>query len=68
MVSTVDEAGVTSTFSGEVRMELANFSISGGIVAEKKSVCRLAGISFNTRFISCIKPISNIRSASSSTK
>ncbi len=36
MVSTVDETGVTSTFSGDVRIEFANFSISGGMVAEKK--------------------------------
>ena len=67
MVSTVDETGVTSTFSGDVRIEFANFSISGGMVAEKKvSAAYRESVSI-TRFISCIKPISNIRSASSST-
>ena len=38
MVSTVDETGVTSTFSGWVSMEFASFSISGGMVAEKNKV------------------------------
>lgn len=35
MMSTVEEAGVTSTFSGLVNIEFANVSISGGMVAEK---------------------------------
>ena len=49
-------------------MESASFSISEGMVAEKNKVCRRAGISFNTFLISCMKPISSIRSASSNTK
>ena len=68
MVSTVEDAGVTSTFSGSVSIELAKVSISGGIVAEKKSVCRFAGRSFSMRLMSWIKPMSSIRSASSKTK
>lgn len=67
-MSTVDDAGVTSTFSGCVSMEFAKVSISGGIVAEKKRVCRFAGNSFNMRRISCMNPMSSIRSASSNTK
>ena len=67
-MSTVDDAGVTSTFSGDVSMVFAKVSISGGIVAEKKRVCRFAGNSFNMRRISCMNPMSNIRSASSKTK
>ena len=46
MVSTVDETGVTSTFSGDVRIEFANFSISGGMVAEKKKCLPLVGNQF----------------------
>ena len=38
MVSAVDDTGVTSTFSGLCKMVLANLVISGGMVAEKKSV------------------------------
>ena len=67
-MSTVDDAGVTSTFSGCVSMEFAKVSISGGIVAEKKRVCRFAGNNFNMRRISCMNPMSSIRSASSNTK
>ena len=37
MISTVDETGVTETFSGLCKMVLASFTISGGMVAEKNS-------------------------------
>ena len=68
MMSTVEEAGVTSTFSGLVNIEFANVSISGGMVAEKNKVCLRAGSSFRMRLMSWINPMSSIRSASSNTK
>lgn len=68
MISTVEEAGVTSTFSGFVNIEFASVSISGGMVAEKNRVCLFVGSSFRMRLISWINPMSSIRSASSKTK
>ena len=67
MVSAVDDTGVTSTFSGLVNMVLASCWISFGIVAEKNSVCLFAGTLAMIFFTSCTKPMSSIRSASSST-
>ena len=43
MLSTVDDTGVTATFSGFFRIVSASREISGGIVAEKNRVCRPAG-------------------------
>jgi len=42
-------------------------SISGAMVAEKNSVCRVKGTSPKMRSISGMKPMSSIRSASSTT-
>ena len=42
--------------------------ISGGIVAEKNSVCRVNGISLQMRSMSGMKPMSSMRSASSMTR
>ncbi len=42
--------------------------ISGGMVAEKNSVCRVNGIISQMRSISGMKPMSSIRSASSMTR
>jgi hypothetical protein len=42
--------------------------ISGGMVAEKNSVCRVNGISLTIRSMSGMKPMSSIRSASSITR
>ena len=41
--------------------------ISGGMVAEKKSVWRVNGISLKMRSMSGMKPMSSMRSASSIT-
>ncbi len=46
----------------------ASRSISGGIVAEKNSVCRVKGTIFTMRSISGMKPMSSMRSASSMTR
>ena len=59
---------VISTCAGFVRIESDNLTISGGMVAEKNSVCLRVGNFAITFFTSLIKPISNIRSASSNTK
>ncbi len=48
-------------------MLLASAWISGGMVAEKKSVCRCLGSAAMTRFTSWMKPMSSMRSASSRT-
>ena len=42
-VSAVVDCGATSTFAGSFRMPLLSAWISGGIVAEKNSVCRFGG-------------------------
>ena len=42
--------------------------ISGGIVAEKKKVCRVNGTSLQMRSMSGMKPMSSMRSASSITR
>ena len=66
-VSTVEDTGETITFTGSLRIVCASSIICAGIVAEKKSDCLLFGNVLNIFLISLINPISNIRSASSST-
>ena len=68
IVSTTDAGGVTVTCTGSWSIELASVTMSEGIVAEKKSVCRSLGSSGSIRLMSWMKPMSSIRSASSSTK
>ncbi len=53
--------------AGSFSSELASVRISSENVAEKSSVCRCRGSSANTRFMSGRKPMSSMRSASSST-
>ena len=48
MTSTVEETGVTSTFTGFDKIVPASFSISVGIVAEKNMLWRFLG---NSRMI-----------------
>ena len=67
MALTVDDSGVISTFTGFAKILLANFTISGGIVAEKNKDCLLAGNLAIILFTSFINPISSILSASSRT-
>ncbi len=52
MVSTTEEAGLTSTFTGSRRIEREREAIDTGMVAEKKSVCFSRGSSGNSRLIS----------------
>ena len=68
MVSTTEAGGVTVTSTGSCRILAASWAMSGGIVAEKKSVCRRAGSSGRMRRMSWMKPMSSMRSASSRTK
>ncbi len=58
----------TSTRAGLLKKVLVRREISGGIVAEKNSVCRVNGTSLQMRSMSGMKPISNMRSASSMTR
>ena len=67
MMSTVGDSGVISTFEGFLKIVLASLTISGGIVAEKKSDCRFPGSTAINFFTSWMKPISSMRSASSRT-
>ena len=61
--------GATSTLTGfGRRIVAASFVISSGIVALKNRFCLFCGRSATTLRISWIKPISSMRSASSSTK
>ena len=53
--------------NGSCRISYANFLISGGIVAENNAVRRFIGISDTILLMSRMKPMSNMRSASSST-
>ena len=67
MRSTVVAAGVTATVAGSFSICLARSAMSCGMVAENSSVCRSCG-SFATIFrMSWMKPMSSMRSASSST-
>ena len=54
--------------TGSIRICWANFRILGGMVAENNKVCLLEGNCVIILLISSWKPISSIRSASSSTK
>ena len=67
MASTVVAGGVTITLAGRCRSESASCSISAGMVALNKRFCRFAGSCAITRRTSCTKPMSSMRSASSST-
>ena len=60
--------GATSTSAGSCSMPLASVRISSENVAEKSRFWRLAGSSLITRRMSGMKPMSSMRSASSSTK
>ena len=66
--STVLDTGVTATEAGFTSSDFASLSISGGIVAVKNIVCFFCGSSAITFLTSWIKPMSSMRSASSSTK
>src|SRR6476660_9926114 len=66
--STVVAAGVTATRTGSRSIWLARSAISRGIVAEKNSVWRLLGSLVTILRMSWMKPMSSMRSASSSTK
>ena len=68
MASTVVAAGVISIFSGFFRIFAASLAMSGGIVAEKNSVCFFSGVRAIIFLTSWINPISSMRSASSSTR
>ena len=65
---TIDATGVTVTLTGSFSSESARCMISRGMVAENSSVCRGRGNWLAIRRIGSIKPMSSIRSASSSTK
>ena len=67
IVSEVVAARATSIFAGPDRKVFVIRSISGAIVALKNRVCLVKGVRLKIRSISGIKPISNIRSASSTT-
>jgi hypothetical protein len=53
--------------TGFCSISCVSATIGGGIVAEKKSVCLRGGRCFSTRLMSGRKPMSSMRSASSST-
>ncbi|CUP79887.1 Uncharacterised protein [Flavonifractor plautii] len=59
---------MTATLAGLCSRESTSPCTSGGIVAEKKRVCFWAGSQPRMRRTSWMKPMSSIRSASSSTK
>ncbi len=68
MVLAVVAGGATSMRSGSLRNWLTRRVISGGIVAEKNSVCRRGGSSLQIFSMSGMKPMSSMRSASSMTR
>ena len=68
MRSTVLEGGSTFTLTGFCRMPAASCSISLGMVALNRRFWRFAGSWRMTFFTSWMKPMSSMRSASSSTK
>ena len=67
MVSEVVAWRATSTRTGLCRNSWVIRVISGAIVAEKNSVCRVNGTSLKMRSMSGMKPMSSMRSASSTT-
>ena len=68
MTSTGEDTGAAATFTGSWRRVSTRSKISGGRVAEKNMVCFFWGRRRMTFRTSWIKPMSSIRSASSSTK
>lgn len=62
MVSTTEAGGVTVTCARVAEHRIGQFTMSSGIVAEKKSVCRFSGSSGRIRRMSWMKPMSSIRS------
>ncbi len=68
MASTGEDTGSTATRTGSWSREFTSSVISGGMVAENSMVCFCFGSHFKIFFTSWMKPISSIRSASSSTK
>ena len=67
IVSEIVACFATSILTGAERNSSVILVISGAIVAEKNSVCLVNGVNLNILSISGINPISNIRSASSTT-
>ena len=63
----IEAAGVISTLAGSLSMVEARSAISADIVAEKNSVCLFLGSVATMRCTSRTKPMSSMRSASSST-
>ena len=68
MASTGEDTGSTATRTGSWSREFTSSAISGGMVAENSMVCFLRGSHLRIFFTSWMKPMSSIRSASSSTK
>ena len=67
MVSAVVAGREASMRIGSLRNCLVSRVISGGMVAEKNRVCFLTGVSLKMRSRSGMKPMSSMRSASSTT-
>ena len=67
MSSAVAFTGAMRIRTGSRKIALARRSIGSGMVAENISVCRCAGSSEMMCFTSGMKPMSNMRSASSKT-
>ena len=68
MTSTGEDTGSTAIFTGSWSRESTSWEISRGMVAEKNRVCFFRGSQVRIFFTSWMKPMSSIRSASSSTK
>ena len=68
MVSAVVAGRATSMRTGSFRNCLVSRVISGGMVAEKNRVCFLGGVRRKIRSMSGMKPMSSMRSASSTTR
>ena len=64
----VDAARLTSIRLGLVRNVFASFSIGGGMVALNSIVCRFSGSLEQMNSMSGMKPMSSMRSASSTTR
>ena len=67
MVSDAVACRATSTRAGALRKVLVSRSISGAMVAEKNRVWRVNGVRLKIRSMSGMKPMSSMRSASSTT-
>ena len=66
-ISAVDATGVTATSTGSCSSDIESARMLGGIVAENSSVWRFFGTCAAMRLTSWMKPMSSMRSASSST-